>query len=137
MTVPEIISDGKSTRRNLQKLLFFGATSATLAIAALTSRSIATRKYIPTFFQLNTKIPTFSSKSEAQAALGLSSGLSLGIFAITTTGFCWALDISSASDFKQRMKTLFNTIDEKEYMNDSDPETNKIIEELEALINKK
>ena len=104
-----------------------------------TNSSILTSQLIdiPTFFQLNTKIPTFSSKSEAQAALGLSSGLSLGIFAITTTGFCWALDISSASDFKQRMKTLFNTIDEKEYMNDSDPETNKIIEELEALINKK
>ncbi|KAL3232859.1 Altered inheritance of mitochondria protein 11 [Nakaseomyces bracarensis] len=131
-------TNSSGSRRTQQLLLLLGSTAYTFAIARITTRSIAMRKYVPKFFQLNTRIAPFSGKSEAQSALTLSTGLSTGLFAMTITGFCWVMDISSPKEFTEKMKLLLGAKKpNKVIVQDNDPETEEIIKQLQDLVNRK
>lgn len=86
---------------------------------------------------MNTKVAPFSGKSEAQSALTLSTGLSTGFFAMTITGFCWIMDISTPKEFTGKMKSLLGGEDIKSSEEEDDPETEEIIKQLQDIVSKK
>ncbi|CDO95010.1 unnamed protein product [Kluyveromyces dobzhanskii CBS 2104] len=120
---------------------FFGVTALTLVSARLAFRGVASRKYIPSMFQLNHKPPPFSHKGEVVNALGYGTALSTGGFAMLGFGLCWIWDVSTLKELGNKLKQLMGDGSEKDKLIPSnmelDKDTQKVADALEAMFSTK
>ncbi|KAH3902615.1 related to Altered inheritance of mitochondria protein 11 [Saccharomycodes ludwigii] len=97
-------SDEYKSRRRQQMLRFFGASILTLITARLAFHNIKTRKYVPTLFQNNYKIPPFSYQKESLSALAYGTFFSVGGFGMLIFGGCWMANISTLPEFSYKLR---------------------------------
>ncbi|CAI4419597.1 ANL_collapsed_G0015450.mRNA.1.CDS.1 [Saccharomyces cerevisiae] len=121
-------------RRVLQMARFYGAAAFTLITMRLISRAIKVRKYVPSIFQQNYKLPPFSQRNEAMSALTYASAASIGTFSTLIFGFCWALDISTAREFVFKTREFMGLPQALETDTSMDEETSKLTKQLQDLL---
>ncbi|CAI4416202.1 CPI_1c_G0015540.mRNA.1.CDS.1 [Saccharomyces cerevisiae] len=121
-------------RRVLQMARFYGAAAFTLITMRLISRAIKVRKYVPSIFQQNYKLPPFSQRNEAMSALTYASAASIGTFSTLIFGFCWALDISTAREFVFKTREFMGLPQALEADTSMDEETSKLTKQLRDLL---
>ncbi|AJU50735.1 BCN_G0015860.mRNA.1.CDS.1 [Saccharomyces cerevisiae] len=121
-------------RRVLQMARFYGAAAFTLITMRLISRAIKVRKYVPSIFQQNYKLPPFSQRNEAMSALTYASAASIGTFSTLIFGFCWALDISTAREFVFKTREFMGLPQALEADTSMDEETSKLTKQLQDLL---
>ncbi|CAI4425676.1 APG_G0015790.mRNA.1.CDS.1 [Saccharomyces cerevisiae] len=121
-------------RRVLQMARFYGAAAFTLITMRLISRAIKVRKYVPSIFQQNYKLPPFSQRNEAMSALTYASAASIGTFNTLIFGFCWALDISTAREFVFKTREFMSLPQALETDTSMDEETSKLTKQLQDLL---
>ncbi|CAI4416973.1 ADM_collapsed_G0016120.mRNA.1.CDS.1 [Saccharomyces cerevisiae] len=121
-------------RRVLQMARFYGAAAFTLITMRLISRAIKVRKYVPSIFQQNYKLPPFSQRNEAMSALTYASAASIGTFSTLIFGFCWALDISTAREFVFKTREFMGVPQALETDTSMDEETSKLTKQLQDLL---
>ncbi|CAI4433812.1 CDN_1a_G0015500.mRNA.1.CDS.1 [Saccharomyces cerevisiae] len=121
-------------RRVLQMASFYGAAAFTLITMRLISRAIKVRKYVPSIFQQNYKLPPFSQRNEAMSALTYASAASIGTFSTLIFGFCWALDISTAREFVFKTREFMGLPQALETDTSMDEETSKLTKQLQDLL---
>ncbi|AJU56338.1 Aim11p [Saccharomyces cerevisiae YJM1549] len=121
-------------RRVLQMARFYGAAAFTLITMRLISRAIKVRKYVPSIFQQNYKLPPFSQRNEAMSALTYTSAASIGTFSTLIFGFCWALDISTAREFVFKTREFMGLPQALETDTSMDEETSKLTKQLQDLL---
>ncbi|CAI4060388.1 Aim11p SKDI_05G1740 [Saccharomyces kudriavzevii IFO 1802] len=140
MTAPSMnsttIDDKKEykKRRVLQMARFYGAAAFTLITMRLISKAIKVRKYVPNMFQQNYKPPPFSQRNEAMSALTFASAASIGTFSTSIYGFCWAFDISTASEFVFKTRELMGVPQTVDSDTSMDEETARLTEQLQDLL---
>ncbi|AJU53547.1 Aim11p [Saccharomyces cerevisiae YJM1527] len=120
--------------RVLQMARFYGAAAFTLITMRLISRAIKVRKYVPSIFQQNYKLPPFSQRNEAMSALTYASAASIGTFSTLIFGFCWALDISTAREFVFKTREFMGLPQALETDTSMDEETSKLTKQLQDLL---
>ncbi|QEU61363.1 Aim11 [Kluyveromyces lactis] len=117
---------------------FFGVTALTLISARLAFKGVASRKYIPTMFQLNHKPPPFSYKGEVVNALAYGTALSTGGFAMLGFGLCWIWDVSTLKELGNKLRELMGDSSDKDKLvstnMDLDEDTQKVADALEAML---
>ncbi|CAI4400601.1 BAQ_1a_G0015570.mRNA.1.CDS.1 [Saccharomyces cerevisiae] len=121
-------------RRVLQMARFYGSAAFTLITMRLISRAIKVRKYVPSIFQQNYKLPPFSQRNEAMSALTYASAASIGTFSTLIFGFCWALDISTAREFVFKTREFMGLPQALETDTSMDEETSKLTKQLQDLL---
>ncbi|CAI4417706.1 CPA_1a_G0015590.mRNA.1.CDS.1 [Saccharomyces cerevisiae] len=121
-------------RRVLQMARFYGAAAFTLITMRLISRAIKVRKYVPSIFQQNYKLPPFSQRNEAMSALTYASAASIGTFSTLIFGFCWALDISTGREFVFKTREFMGLPQALETDTSMDEETSKLTKQLQDLL---
>ncbi|AJV33421.1 Aim11p [Saccharomyces cerevisiae YJM195] len=124
----------RKKRRDLQMARFYGAAAFTLITMRLISRAIKVRKYVPSIFQQNYKLPPFSQRNEAMSALTYASAASIGTFSTLIFGFCWALDISTAREFVFKTREFMGLPQALETDTSMDEETSKLTKQLQDLL---
>ncbi|AJU40058.1 Altered inheritance of mitochondria protein 11 [Saccharomyces cerevisiae] len=124
----------RKKRRVLQMARFYGAAAFTLITMRLISRAIKVRKYVPSIFQQNYKLPPFSQRNEAMSALTYASAASIGTFSTLIFGFCWALDISTAREFVFKTREFMGVPQALETDTSMDEETSKLTKQLQDLL---
>ncbi|CAI4878447.1 AFH_G0015590.mRNA.1.CDS.1 [Saccharomyces cerevisiae] len=124
----------RKKRRVLQMARFYGAAAFTLITMRLISRAIKVRKYVPSIFQQNYKLPSFSQRNEAMSALTYASAASIGTFSTLIFGFCWALDISTAREFVFKTREFMGVPQALETDTSMDEETSKLTKQLQDLL---
>ncbi|CAD6621416.1 BAH_G0015180.mRNA.1.CDS.1 [Saccharomyces cerevisiae] len=124
----------RKKRRVLQMARFYGAAAFTLITMRLISRAIKVRKYVPSIFQQNYKVPPFSQRNEAMSALTYASAASIGTFSTLIFGFCWALDISTAREFVFKTREFMGLPQALETDTSMDEETSKLTKQLQDLL---
>lgn len=124
----------RKKRRVLQMARFYGAAAFTLITMRLISRAIKVRKYVPSIFQQNYKLPPFSQRNEAMSALTYASAASIGTFSTLIFGFCWALDISTAREFVFKTREFMSLPQALETDTSMDEETSKLTKQLQDLL---
>ncbi|AJU48455.1 Aim11p [Saccharomyces cerevisiae YJM1355] len=124
----------RKKRRVLQMARFYGAAAFTLITMRLISRAIKVRKYVPSIFQQNYKLPPFSQRNEAMSALTHASAASIGTFSTLIFGFCWALDISTAREFVFKTREFMGVPQALETDTSMDEETSKLTKQLQDLL---
>ncbi|QID79189.1 Altered inheritance of mitochondria protein 11 [Saccharomyces pastorianus] len=124
----------RKKRRVLQMARFYGAAAFTLITMRLISRAIKVRKYVPSIFQQNYKLPPFSQRNEAMSALTYVSAASIGTFSTLIFGFCWALDISTAREFVFKTREFMGVPQALETDTSMDEETSKLTKQLQDLL---
>ncbi|CAI4426015.1 CDA_G0015410.mRNA.1.CDS.1 [Saccharomyces cerevisiae] len=124
----------RKKRRVLQMARFYGAAAFTLITMRLISRAIKVRKYVPSIFQQNYKLPPFSQRNEAMSALTYASAASIGTFSTLIFGFCWALDISTAREFVFKTREFMGLPQALETDTSMDEETSKLTKRLQDLL---
>ncbi|CAI4428473.1 BFH_collapsed_G0015540.mRNA.1.CDS.1 [Saccharomyces cerevisiae] len=124
----------RKKRRVLQMARFHGAAAFTLITMRLISRAIKARKYVPSIFQQNYKLPPFSQRNEAMSALTYASAASIGTFSTLIFGFCWALDISTAREFVFKTREFMGVPQALETDTSMDEETSKLTKQLQDLL---
>ncbi|CAD6622520.1 XXYS1_4_G0004570.mRNA.1.CDS.1 [Saccharomyces cerevisiae] len=124
----------RKKRRVLQMARFYGAAAFTLITMRLISRAIKVRKYVPSIFQQNYKVPPFSQRNEAMSALTYASAASIGTFSTLIFGFCWALDISAAREFVFKTREFMGLPQALETDTSMDEETSKLTKQLQDLL---
>ncbi|CAD6624287.1 BAG_1a_G0015300.mRNA.1.CDS.1 [Saccharomyces cerevisiae] len=124
----------RKKRRVLQMARFYGAAAFTLITMRLISRAIKVRKYVPSIFQQNNKLPPFSQRNEAMSALTYASAASIGTFSTLIFGFCWALDISTAREFVFKTREFMGLPQALETDTSMDEETSKLTKQLQDLL---
>ncbi|CAI4443069.1 CCQ_1a_G0015410.mRNA.1.CDS.1 [Saccharomyces cerevisiae] len=124
----------RKKRRVLQMARFYGAAAFTLITMRLISRAIKVRKYVPSIFQQNYKLPPLSQRNEAMSALTYASAASIGTFSTLIFGFCWALDISTAREFVFKTREFMGLPQALETDTSMDEETSKLTKQLQDLL---
>lgn len=94
-------------RRKRQAMLFMAAAAASIFTSRFAYKSTVSRQYVPLLFHGNHLPPiTYNFTSDAAAAVGTGTMLSVSVSSMMIFGACWVMDVSSFKEFGWRMKSL-------------------------------
>lgn len=94
-------------RRKRQAMFFMAAAAASIFTSRLAYKSTVSRQYVPLLFHGNHLPPiTYNFTSDAAAAVGTGTMLSVSVSSMLIFGACWVMDVSSFKEFGWRMKSI-------------------------------
>ncbi|KAK9450367.1 uncharacterized protein V1518DRAFT_413682 [Limtongia smithiae] len=120
-----------------KKLLrnFLAATTFAYISVMFTKRSILSRRYVPSLFSHNNTPPPFNRYQDAVQAVTLGTLLSCSVFGMGVTGTALVMDVHSAREFNERMKTVLGGhVKDAERALNVDEEVKKLEESIENFL---